>query len=233
MKPLPGTPMLILGMHRSGTSCLAGCLQAAGLNSGEVNTEAMHNKKGNRENLAVMHLNDEVLASNSGSWRNPPADVVWTEPQLAKGARVAGAIAGEGPWGFKDPRTLLTLDGWVSILGKVEIAASFRHPLAVAQSLNRRQPAMSVDEGLELWQIYNERLVSVAARFPLRLISYDRRGEVYLDTVARLARDLALPDPEAAARFYDDNLRHQAVDETRPLPPKLAHTYARLQELMW
>ena len=226
-------PMLILGMHRSGTSCLAGCLQAAGLFLGEVKTQSTHNKKGNRENIAVMRLNDEVLASNGGSWRNPPASVVWTGSQLAEGKEVAGTIAREGSWGFKDPRALLTLDGWLDILGKVEFAASFRHPLAVARSLNRRDPALSIEEGLQLWQAYNERLVSAAARFPIRLIDYDRSGEAYLDAVVRIAHDLALPEPEAAARFYDDNLRHQAIDETRPIPPALARTYARLQELTW
>lgn len=224
-------PMLILGMHRSGTSCLAGCLQAAGLFLGEVKTQSTHNRKGNRENSAVMRLNDEVLASNGGSWRNPPASVVWTGSQLAEGKEVAGTIAREESWGFKDPRALLTLDGWLDILGKVEFAASFRHPLAVARSLNRRDPALSIEEGLQLWQAYNERLVSAAARFPMRLIDYDRSGEAYLDAVVRIARDLALPEPEAAARFYDDNLRHQAIDETRPIPPALAHTYARLQAL--
>lgn len=228
---LPGRPMLILGMHRSGTSCLAGCLQAAGLISGEVNTQAMYNAKGNRENLAVMHLNDEVLASNGGSWRAPPQAVTWSAPQLRKGAEVATAIAGQGAWGFKDPRTLLTLDGWLEVLGPVEIAASFRHPFAVAQSLNKRDPGLSIDEGLEIWRAYNERLVRVAARFPVRLISYDRHGDAYLASVTRIAGELGLPDPEAAARFYDDNLRHQTVEETRALPSHLAGTYARLQEL--
>ena len=77
----------------------------------------------------------------------------------------------------------------------------------------------------------NERLLSTAARLPIRLIDYGRSGEAYLDSVVRIARDLALPEPEAAARFYDDILRHQAIDETRPIPPALAHTYARLQAL--
>ena len=225
-------PMLILGMHRSGTSCLAGCLQAAGLISGEVNTEAMYNKKGNRENLAVMHLNDEVLASNGGSWRQPPARVAWSDAQLAKGAEVVATIAGEGIWGFKDPRTLLTLDGWLHILGKVEIAASFRHPLAVARSLNRRDPTLSLDEGLELWRVYNEKLVAVAERFPVGLVSYDRHGDAYAAAVIRIARDLALPEPEAAARFYDANLRHQTIDEAQPLPDHLAVIYARLRALV-
>ena len=49
------TPVvLVLGMHRSGTSCLAGSLQQAGLELGDVFTSNPFNKKGNREHRDVM-----------------------------------------------------------------------------------------------------------------------------------------------------------------------------------
>lgn len=51
--------VLILGMHRSGTSCLAGSLQEAGLYLGEVNTAAPHNAKGNRESRDCKFSCDE------------------------------------------------------------------------------------------------------------------------------------------------------------------------------
>ena len=34
-------PVAVIGMHRSGTSCLAGCLEDLGLNLGDVITEAL------------------------------------------------------------------------------------------------------------------------------------------------------------------------------------------------
>ena len=43
-------PVAIVGMHRSGTSCLAGCLEDLGLTLGKVNRAAPHNLKGNNEN---------------------------------------------------------------------------------------------------------------------------------------------------------------------------------------
>jgi len=43
----------ILGMHRSGTSCLAGSLQELGLYLGEVYDQNPHNPRGNRENAAA------------------------------------------------------------------------------------------------------------------------------------------------------------------------------------
>ena len=45
-----GHAILMLGMHRSGTSCLTGIMQALGVHLGEVFTESTWNKKGNREN---------------------------------------------------------------------------------------------------------------------------------------------------------------------------------------
>ena len=64
--------VVILGMHRSGTSVLAGSLQEAGLVLGDVVTQAPHNKKGNRENRAIMFMQEDLLQSNGGSWDNPP-----------------------------------------------------------------------------------------------------------------------------------------------------------------
>lgn len=218
-------------MHRSGTSCLTGCLQAAGLSLGEVNTAAPHNARGNREKLAVMHLNDEVLAENGGTWRNPPDRSVWPDSHIEKGRQLAASMAQDGPWGFKDPRTLLTLDGWLDCIGNAELAASFRHPLAVALSLHRRDPGLSIDEGLGIWRAYNERLLGIAARRPVSVISYDPAGDAYLAAVVRLARALDLPDPEAAGRFYDIGLRHQEAADDSALPPDLARLHARLQEL--
>jgi len=45
-------------------------------------------------------------------------------------------------WGFKDPRTLLTLDGWLEALPEVSLAATFRHPLSVAGSLQERKQVL-------------------------------------------------------------------------------------------
>ena len=45
--------VIILGMHRSGTSCLTGCLKEYGLHLGDVSESNKHNKKGNQENKEV------------------------------------------------------------------------------------------------------------------------------------------------------------------------------------
>lgn len=103
----------VLGMHRSGTSWLAGSLQEQGLELGSVNERAPHNAKGNRENDAVAALHGAVLRESSGSWDSPPRQVEWSDANRAALAEiVAGMCARFSLWGFKDPRTLLVLEEW-------------------------------------------------------------------------------------------------------------------------
>ena len=149
-------------MHRSGTSCLAGCLEQAGLFLGEVDTQARHNAKGNRENRNIMDLNDSVLGSVEATWDNPPKSVLnWTSEQIAARDALIARYPSDQKWGFKEPRTLFTLEGWLDAFPKVEIVATFRHPLSAAQSLKFRN-GFPIERGLALWKAYNERLLTLS-----------------------------------------------------------------------
>src|SRR5215472_16677028 len=129
----------VLGMHRSGTSCLTGLLEDAGVYLGGVSKKNPHNLKGNQENLKVMHLHNEVLAGNDGSWDRPPAGAArWSDAQRALLREIVKEYAGHGRWAFKDPRTLFTLPAWQELLPDLAYIGTFRHPGAVAQSLHRR-----------------------------------------------------------------------------------------------
>jgi len=66
----------ILGMHRSGTSLLAGTLQECGLDLGDVITASPANEKGNRESWALMALHEDLLRKAGGSWNQPPGQPV-------------------------------------------------------------------------------------------------------------------------------------------------------------
>jgi hypothetical protein len=50
VKRRPQRVVSILGMHRSGTRCLTGTMQEAGLVLGKFSTFNEFNRKGNREN---------------------------------------------------------------------------------------------------------------------------------------------------------------------------------------
>lgn len=208
--------VLVLGMHRSGTSCLAGCLEELGLRLGDVFLWNPHNLKGNREHRAVQQLNEDLLCHNGGRWDEPVEVRRWTaDHERARTHIVTELAAGERPWGFKDPRTLFTLDFWRAALPDARLVGTFRHPLAVARSLQRRDPAFTLERGLTLWRRYNEQLLCLTQAHPLMLIPFDLPTEEYRERVLHVARLLNLPGASAPA-FFDPLLRQQHVVDDIP-----------------
>jgi tetratricopeptide (TPR) repeat protein len=157
MKNQQNLIICILGMHRSGTSCLAGSLQAAGLPGGEVVKYANDNLKGNRENLLIMQLNDQVLAHNDGRWDNPPTTMNYTTQHQQKRDKLIQELNSQFPvWMFKDPRTALTFPFWQEGIPNLQLIGTFRYPLKVAMSLYQRQAiSIPLREGIKLWIHYN------------------------------------------------------------------------------
>src|SRR5688572_4782315 len=191
-------------MHRSGTSCLAGSLEEAGLELGAVITAAPHNKKGNRESPAIMALHDAVLAESGGSWENPPERVTWSTAQRTQLQAIIESHAAHAVWGFKCPRTLLTLDGWLDAIPELRFVGTFRHPLAVAGSLVRRNGG-TLERWLELWSYYNSRLLQYHARFGFPMICFDLEPAEYESELRRVIDALELSAP-AELRFFDHAL---------------------------
>lgn len=76
--------VIVLGMHRSGTSSLMGSLIQAGLHVGQVNLSAPHNRKGNREYGRIVALHGNLLQSSGGSWDEPPLTVTWEKAHTAE-----------------------------------------------------------------------------------------------------------------------------------------------------
>ena len=92
-------------MHRSGTSLVAGSLEAAGLYLGAVNNAATYNRKGNKENESIRDLNERLLARAGAAWNAPPAiQVAWSPQDEDCAWSLIGSYLEAGrPW---DSRTL-------------------------------------------------------------------------------------------------------------------------------
>lgn len=224
--------IIILGMHRSGTSCLAGSLQEAGLYLGEVNTSAPHNAKGNRESRTIMDLQDSILHFNGGAWDDPPKNVIWSAEHRAQCDIIIGSYPSDRIWGFKDPRTLLTLEGWLEALPTARLVGTFRHPLAVAASLQARN-GYSIEKSLMLWEVYNRRLLDEQRRFGFPLLCFDWSPELYQQQLYKAVTLLKLTVPESGFSFFESALRHNGERESnkRPFPPSVAKLYHNLCEL--
>jgi hypothetical protein len=226
--------IMILGMHRSGTSCLAGSLQSMGIFLGEVNTQAPHNKKGNRENYVTWSINDRVLELSGGSWDEPPKELTWdSEAEQMRDAFIA-SYAAQSLWGFKDPRSVLTLPFWLESHIDFQFIGSFRNPVSVVSSLAKRN-GFSKQASLKLWSEYNSRLLKYHDQHECQLINFDIPPDAYQRCLHKLVESRWLkPDSLASEtpNFYDRSLVHNPVSqqEIEALPDEYADLYASLCE---
>lgn len=216
----------VLGMHRSGTSCLMGALEQAGVSVGTVTRKSVGNPHGNREIVAVWSLHEQLLKANGGNWRDPPQAIIWrARDKAARDEIVRLNSKGHQFWGFKDPRLVFTLDGWLEAYPQMELVGAFRHPLAVAASLANRD-GMRRSEGIRIWRCYNERLLRIySERGPFPLIPFDVPEEEYAGRVNGLLARLGLQPVQG---FFDVEARHHVFDSDSALPAECRELYARL-----
>lgn len=210
-------PIIVLGMHRSGTSLLTGCLEAAGLFLGTVNNAAPFNKKGNKENESIRGLHDSILARHGFDWKTPSGTAPsWTAADRRRLLDLLDPYRGLAmPWGFKDPRVVWLIEGWREMFPAASQISVFRHPLLVAQSLAARPGKLRVpvEQGLHLWRVTNRRILDLhrAMAFP---VLHFAEGEAlqarFFEPLSAFAKQHGLTgDPSA---FFDRNL----VSQTAP-----------------
>jgi hypothetical protein len=217
-------------MHRSGTSCLTGSLQAAGVFLGDCHTWNPYNQKGNRENQRIVDLNDAVLAANGGGWDKPPEQVVWPGHLLAAARALLGEYAGSGNFGFKDPRTLLVVDGWKVVCPHLQFVGIFRHPDLVADSLARRSE-MPRESALALWYQYNQRLYRQYLQQPFPLLCFDDDPVVFQRKLSAVIQKAGIGCPQAAGGFYDADLKSALAPSGQGLPWRIRRLHRKLQRL--
>ncbi len=149
-------PIIIMGMHRSGTALLTRMLESLGLFVG-------WKKEGNHEAVLFFNLNNWLLSQASASWDNPsPFGSLLERPDLIDpvtrylkghiGTIHAASYLGipryildrsvfriSRPWGWKDPRNTITLPVWLRLFPDARVICVERHGVDVANSLRVRQ----------------------------------------------------------------------------------------------
>ncbi len=158
------TTVVVLGMHRSGTSLVSSIVQALGVFGGDEDERLpgdAWNARGYFEVRAVVSLNARLLRTDGFELSLPPIELGWEPRSDAVGAllREARELAesfrarGAGQWVWKDPRFAMTLPWWRPVLGRVAPVLCLRHPSAIAASLARRD-RFPVASSVALWEVY-------------------------------------------------------------------------------
>ena len=243
-KPEARRPLIVCGMHRSGTSLLASLLAAAGLRLGDELLEASAgNPRGHFEDLGILEFHRTVLVANgivSEGYTTQPGIAVPEAMQREAQALVATRQSGGGSWGWKEPRTTLFLDFWSGLLPDARYLLVFRRPWEVVDSLFHRNettfrhnPAFAID----VWTHYNRALLEFARRHPEATLVCEAT-QVITDTerlfdalAAKFGLSLGKP-----AAHYDETLFHEDLSPSLPVLleaacPASYDLYLELREL--
>lgn len=128
-------PVLVVGMHRSGTSAITRCLGLMGLDfaklgQGDFMPRSKEQPRGYWELQQVERFNNAVLKAHGYSWDKPPAPG-WIPQNPGDVDELAGIIGRIFPrgssWVCKDPRFCFLLPLWREALSR----ASFERPAIV------------------------------------------------------------------------------------------------------
>lgn len=226
----PSVAVAIVGMHRSGTSAVAGALRHSGLYLGRVLDKGFeHNPTGLQEPEAVLYMHEDLFRKNGGSWSAPPTQTLRWDP-LHKAVRdlFIETRQSEPLWGFKDPRTLFALEGWLAAEPELRPIGVFRHPLEVAKSLEKRN-GMALPTGLWLWSLYNERLLHWHERLGFSLLNFNDPTEKFLERLDEVGHGMGLEKPSASG-VIDPAIRRNAADEDASLPAEIQKLYDALRD---
>lgn len=159
------TVVVVLGMHRSGTSSAAGTLvRLGGAAPKHLLPPNVDNEKGYWESHVTMDLNDAILAAGGSDWKDwrkfEPGKINALEADALQ-ARAKAALADEfGDAGLavmKDPRMCRLMPFWRPVFDEaqwsVRALLPIRSPLEVGWSLGRRD-GLSPAYGCLLWLRY-------------------------------------------------------------------------------
>ncbi|MGH2719899.1 MAG: sulfotransferase family protein [Actinomycetota bacterium] len=246
--------LIIVGMHRSGTSAVAQMVHRMGVFIGprqDLIIADPTNPTGHWESWTLTAVNGTLLATCGGTWSAPPPLLPgWQldpdlDDVLALGWRAFPLVYPQQPWVWKDPRICLTLPFWRERVIDVPLAALLvlRNPLEVAQSLHARN-ALPKGQGLALWERSMGRAVANLRGLPTLVLSYEDLLEgtaagagdpvlglwSYLTEVGVVAGD---GPPEGAGQVLVGGLRHgrySAEDLRRD--PDVSAAQAALYEVL-
>lgn len=248
--------VIVLGMHRTGSSAITRGLLALGVDLGSRLMEPIAgiNEKGFFEDLDVYELNEALLHEFAEAW--------WTltplSPQALSGpiaqrfklravTLVRHKLQSASFLGLKDPRFCKLLPFWQEVFNLVDAQTSYiitcRNPLSVAQSLTQRD-GFDREKGYYLYLQYGVSSLVHTARQSRIVVDYDNVMNRASAELSRLSNFLGLSgfDPSSPAfteyqnQFLENRLRHsqyQADDLVldSAVPPSMIALYRLLQGL--
>lgn len=224
------TPIVVLGMHRSGTSALTGALAGMGCFvgfEGELTSASHENPNGFFERRDLRTICDALLFSADADWWKVSSfetDAislrVRAEQQKAFASvveKMAAAAGDQEGWCIKEPRLCLLLPVLEGDLTRPLCLIPFRNPIEVARSLRQRN-GFPLAAGAALWESYIVSALQHSAHHPRAFVDYAALVQDPRAVLFRLADELGKHgfsglDPEAGAATIEPTLHRACATE--------------------
>jgi hypothetical protein len=243
--------VIVAGMHRSGTSLVAGLVQKLGVPPGAANDmpATVDNPGGYFESWSVVAFDNQLLAEIGGSWDAPPTrtptDIrqYWESLPAARveswRAILNSPSRDTSNWVIKDPRLSFLMAAWDRLAERpVPVIYCIRDPHEVADSLHTRE-GFGATRSLALWFSYNRILATSCADRPFIVIDY---GQLMQEPIATSEKLLEFIANETGTRFEGDleevcqmvtpeYRRSQSKESASDIAAKATETWMELAKL--
>ncbi len=223
--------LIVLGMHRSGTSLLTGLLSQVGVVMGKrlYAPQKGVNEKGFWEHEDIVDTHDELLLNLCSQWDDVlPLSDKWREGNTVQPFidRLSGLVRRDFSdayvWALKDPRMCRLLPLWFPIFEDLRVSPTFicmnRNPFEVVGSLQKRD-GFSREKALVLWLSHSLSAEFHSRSCPRIFMDFDQVVKNPAEVLLRIEKEanLVFPIPvnqavEKIDGFVSPDLRHHKID---------------------
>jgi hypothetical protein len=232
--------IMVLGMHRGGTSALAGTLQNMGIYMGEnLMKGGKENPKGFFELIEFKELNKEILNYFNTSWddieiskkvkKSVPIDIRRKMRKIIKDNFDKYNI-----FALKDPRMCFLLPIWEEVLKNIDIETEaiviVRDPSEVFFSLKKRNN-INFLTSFHLWHTYISNAETNTRNMKRYFVMFDDLIEKKDETINNIIKIFELnidfeKNRNRIYRFLDKKLKHYNFKKTNDFYCKIKNTYS-------
>lgn len=220
------TCILVLGMHRSGTSALTRVLSLAGAQLPNTPMEANSgNEKGYWESGPLSRFHDRLLAQLGSSWMDwRPLDTAelpperWTAAKREMSDLILAEFAGAPLFVVKDPRICRFVPEFLDVLHSlkldVKVVLPIRNVLEVCDSLEKRDNLPSAHTAL-LWLRHVLDAEFQSRKLNRVFLSFDQLLSDCVGQFGRISQTLEIDWPDVDGEALSDQFNEFLSPEQR------------------
>lgn len=238
--------IVVLGMHRSGTSVIARGLAALGINLGDnLVPENWDNERGFWEDAEIVAFNENLQEKLGYIWFGSTVvdGINWKDKFIIEAKEqakqlLANKIEQNQIYAFKDPRTAMLIEFWLEVFHELQLSPYYvialRNPLEVAASLYKRND-LPKEKSLLLWAASIYQSISFTRNETRLVVSYNELLESPLDQLSRISTFFNLQHVDTASdsisqycqNYLTKDLHHNYVSDSELYDENIVPTVVR------